>query len=203
MSGPNYTFNANVPQAQQLIKVTQPSIESNFQAINELISVNHVNFSDPVNFGKHNFTSFPYQGSDPSTSSSEMALYSKSSTDANGGEIFYRYPNNGTVVQLTPVSGGSSGGQSNGWVYLSSTVFMKWGTATGILSSTNNTITFPTGGGIPAFTQTPFVIFVSPAANYTFSTTGYNYVNTPTTTTFKYQTQSSYATSIYWMAIGQ
>jgi hypothetical protein len=201
MSNPTYTFTPNIPQFAQEIKVTQPGILSNFQAINELLSVNHVSFSNPTDFGKHNFTSLQYT-TDPTTTSTEMALYAKSSTDTNGGELYYRYPNSGTVVQLTPVSGGSSGGVTNGWVSLSSTVTMKWGTATGIITG-SNTITFPTGGGIPAYTTTPFVIFVSPAANYTFTTTAYTYIASSNNLSFVLSISGTYATSVYWLAIGQ
>ena len=51
----SYTFSTNIPQSAQKISSTQAPIQSNFQAINELIDVNHVGFTDAVNFGKHTY----------------------------------------------------------------------------------------------------------------------------------------------------
>src|SRR5882757_3961016 len=125
MSLPIYNFSTNVPQANQKISSTQQSILNNFQSINELIDVNHASFSDPVYYGTHRVTNFVLQDSDPSTSSDQMTLYAKSVSDsANPCEIFYRYPDNGTIVQLTGL--GSTGlSESNGYSYLGTNI-MQW-----------------------------------------------------------------------------
>ncbi len=201
MPGPHFSYTANVPQSSQTIAITQTPILNNFQAINEFISVNHVGFDDANNFGKHNFTSLPFQGSDPVTTATEMAVYSKATPGGpNAAEIFYRYPSSGTVVQL---SGATSGGAAtNGYAYLSDTVFMKWGTATGINPSSSNVITFPVIVGTPVFTSAPISVYFTPNIVYTPSS-GSTYVTSPTTTQFTLQVGSAtFATSIYWMAIG-
>ena len=196
----NYTFSTSVPQASQTISSTQAPIESNFQAVSTFINANHVGFYDNVNFGKHTYTSFPIQGSDPATSSTEMALYSKASSDSNGIELFYRYPSSGTVVQLT---GGGSGGlaATNGYALITSTLMMKWGIAT-ISTTGSTTVSFPTGGGIPAFTSSVYIVNFTPSANYTQSANG-GYINNLTTTTFQFNAPSGgMSSTIYWLALG-
>jgi hypothetical protein len=197
-----YTYTSNIPQANQLIKATQGPILSNFQAINELLSVNHVGFNDSINFGKHTFTSLVFQNSDPTTSANEMALYAKTSTDVNGAEIFYRYPSNGTVVQLTGTTSGNNTGllNTNGYSYLTSSLFMKWGQVSGIVAGTN-TITFPTGGGIPAFTTSVYFVQWSPNSSYTLSTSS-GYVTNVTLTNFQIVASTTISSTIYWMALG-
>lgn len=196
-----YTYTSNVPQASQKISATQSPIQNNFQAIAELINVNHVGFNDPVNFGKHTYLSLPFQVSDPLTTANQMVLYCKQTPSGpNAAEIYYRYPSNGSIEQL--IGGSSSGVATNGYASMSSTVMIKWGTATGILGGSTNIITFPTVGGIPAFTATPYSIYVSPAVNYS-QVSGSVYVSASTTTQFTLQVNAvSFATSVYWIAIG-
>lgn len=198
-----FTFSTNIPQAAQKISSTQAPIQSNFQAISELIGINHIGFNDSVNYGKHNYTSLPFQGSDPVTTSGEMAVYCKATGTPNAAEIFYRYPSNGTIVQLTGGgSGGGAGAASPGYSFMSSTIFLMWGIATGIVNG-SNTITFPSGGGFPVFGSTPYQIYFTAATNYTNLTTTVPYIASSSTTSFVLQVNSTnYATSIYWMAIG-
>ncbi len=196
----SYTFSTNIPQAAQKISATQAPIMSNFQAINEWVNVNHVGFTDAVNYGKHTYTSLPFQNSDPATLSGEMALYCKQTVSGpNASEIFYRYPSNGTVVQLT---GSSTGSSTAGFAYMSSTVFMKWGTATGIVNGAN-VIVFPTTSGYPAFSSTPYQIYFTAATDYTNLTSTAPYISASSTTQFTLQVNATnYATSIYWLALG-
>ena len=198
----SYTFSTNIPQSAQKISATQAPIMSNFQAINELINVDHVGFNDAVNYGKHNFTTFPVQGSDPTTLSGEMAIYSKATPSGpNAAEIFYRYPSDGTVVQLTG-STSSGGAATNGYAYMSSTLFIMWGTATGIVNG-SNTIVFPTTSGYPSFSSTPYQIYFSAATTYTNLTSTAPYISSSSTTQFTLQDNATnYATSIYWLALG-
>lgn len=157
MAGPTYTYTPNVPQAAQPFNQTQGTILENFQAINELIAVNHVAFNTANDFGKHKFVNLQFQGSNPTTLSNDLTLFSKSSTDGNIGELFYRYPNNGTVVQLTPSSAAGGGGSvsatsGTGWCQFSSGVIFRWGTTT--FTSSTPYFYFPTGSGIPVYKQT-------------------------------------------------
>lgn len=198
----SYPFNNNVPQANQLIRVTQGPIESNFLAINSWVSQDHVGFNDSTNFGKHNMTTFPMQSVDPSTGSTDIALYSKASSSANGIELFYRYPNNGSVYQLTGGgSTGSSASSTNGYSYLTTTLLLKWGIAT-VATTGTTVVTYPTSGGIPAFTTSVYIVNFTPAANYTQGSNG-AYITNQTTTTFTFNAPSTgMSSTIYWYAIG-
>jgi hypothetical protein len=200
----SYTFSTNVPQAAQKISATQVPIQNNFQAVNELIAVNHVGFTDPDYYGMHTYLSLPAQGSAPTTSSSEMAIYCAASTGANPYEIYYRYPSDGTIVQLSGSStstGSGTGVSTPGYAYLSSTVFLMWGTATGITTGAN-TITFPTTSGFPTFSSTPYQIYYTQASVASSYVIG-SYISSSSTTQFVLEVPTSgFATSIYWLALG-
>lgn len=180
-----YPYTPTVPQGNQQINNTQMPIKNNFQDIYDLLAVNHVAFNTPDTFGRHTLVSYVEQGVDPSTLSTEMALYSKSVTnDANGAELFYRYPSNGNIVQLTGVTNVPTGGSSltsggtftaggtvafgyaiqGYWQYLSDGIlFMVFNISNYVQTPTSSpyVFNFPSGsysGGVtvPTFTQTPF-----------------------------------------------
>jgi hypothetical protein len=184
MSLPN-SYILGVPQGNQQVNNTQSAIEGNFQDIASLLAVNHIPFNTNDIFGRHSKVEYINQSVDPSTLSNEMALYSKSViNDPNECELFYRYPNNGNIVQLTGItsspnggSGISSGGtfeqyasngtgvaQSGSWQILSNgVIFISFIVSNLIFTNTTSPYVFyfPTGtynGGVvvPTFTQTPF-----------------------------------------------
>jgi|ERR1700722_15792628 hypothetical protein len=179
-----------VPQGNQQINNTQAPIEGNFQDIYDLLAINHVPFNTADTFGRHMYVNYVEQAVDPSTLSTEMALYSKPvNNDTNGAELFYRYPSSGTVVQLTGVTSSSSGGTSLStggyftasgsiylgtpytgyWQYLSNNVlFMSFTVGNSVKTATTSpyTVTFPSGSYangaiVPSFTQTPFNIQIA------------------------------------------
>ncbi len=199
----SYTFATNIPQSGQKISSTQVPMQSNFQSISELINVNHVGFNDSVNYGKHTYLSLPAQGSAPTTSASEMAIYCTTSSGANPYEIYYRYPSSGTIVQLSGSStstGSGTGVATPGYAYLSPTVFLKWGTSTGITTG-SNTITFPTGSGIPVFNSV-YTVYYTQASVASAFLVG-SYISSTSTTQFTLQVPTSgFASSIYWLALG-
>ncbi len=85
---------------------------------------------------------------------------------------------------------------------MSPTVFMMWGLATGIPSSTSTLITFPSGGGFPTFGAIPYQIYYTAATNYT-NVNASTYISSSTTTYFVFTVpQANYSASIYWLAIG-
>ena len=194
-----FPYNDNVPLSTEKIASTQNPILNNFQSILELLSVNHAPFNS-ADAGKHYFTSLEIQGSDPVTSSTEMAVYCKATPSGpNAAEIYYRYPSNGTVNQLTGNIG--SGTFTNGFTYLAPTVLMKWGTVTGIVAGAN-VIVFPTTDGNPAFSSPPTNVYFTPNVFYT-QVSGSTYITSVTNLQFTLQVgQSGFSTGIYWMAIG-
>jgi hypothetical protein len=202
MASPSYTYTPNVPQANQKLSATQAPISNNFQAISDFLSVNHYGFND-TNYGKHSYTSLPFQDTDPDTLNGEMALYCKETVDGpNEAEIFARYPNNGDIIQIT---GGLGTGVSAsiGFTYMSETVFIMWGIASGIVSSSINTITFPTGGDFPTI-ATAYTVYFTPVGSFTNITGSVPYAISLTATGFDLVvTGSDFATSIYWMVLGE
>lgn len=209
-----YPYNSNVPQSTQLIRATQQPIENNFQAINDWVNTNHVGFNDPDDYGKHNYTSLISQGSIPSTSSTEMVLFCASSVGSNPYELYYRYPNNGTVVQLTGVSSSSVQAQETGYCILTEPAYpgyygylMKWGVGNFTYTGTSTFVyTFPTGGGIPEFGGLAPSIFLGFKGTSYPNVTSSNLIATQiSTTSFSFIATSSsnpYSFSIYWAAYG-
>lgn len=202
MALPKYVYTNNIPQATNKISSTQKGIQNNFQAINEFFNVNHVDLND-ANAGKHKFLTLPFQGSLPTTTSSQMSLYSASTSDGNGSEIFFTYP---TAVTGTPLTGlgGSSLPAATGYAYLGGSVLMKWGTATGITTGTNNII-FPVSASIPVFSSITTVQF-TPASTYTLHSPALfvqgPYITNVTTTGFTLNSPNAISSSVYWYAIG-
>ena len=199
MAFPQNTYIANTPQPTRKISQTQKPILDNFKAVDELIKVNHVSFNDAVNYGKHTTIIFPNQSGVPTTTSTQMSLYAAVASDPDGSEIFYTYPTQVTGIQLTGL-GGLGLNATNGYSYLAGGILMKWGLATGIITGAN-VITFPTGGGIPAFATSIFNVQYAPAVSYTLTPPS-AYISAQTLTTFTLNVPSTMSTSIYWFAIG-
>jgi hypothetical protein len=136
MSGPTYTYTPDTPQASTPMNITAPLIRENFQAINELIAVNHATFGDS-NFGKHYFISMP-NTTNPGADSEEITMYTAVTGSPNPCEIFIQYPSGTTgsisAVQIsneivTSTGTGTSGGDaSQGWCSFPSGVNFRWGT---------------------------------------------------------------------------
>ena len=164
MSGPTYTYTSDTPQASTPINVTQPLILSNFQAINELIGVDHVTFNQ-TNSGMHNTITMPFQSSIPTTASTDFTMYTAATPSGpNAGEIYVAFPSNSESVQISNVSTGGtvpSGTAGTGWCLFDSGVLMKWGTGTvttigfsPYYSGSSVSFYFPTGTDIPVFSTT-------------------------------------------------
>jgi len=195
-------YNPNIPQAGDIISQSQAQILQNFQEINTLIGVNHIDFSDPTNEGKHKFVTMPEQGSDPVTGATELALYAKHSIYGQvTTELFIRDPSNGGVFDIT-----SSFAGANGWTFLSSGLLMMWGFGNATGDTGNVTITQLPGGTGPVFSA----IYYFSAQSYRFGgvpTNDYVQVTNFTATTFRLfcseRTTTNPANVNYrWLAIG-
>ncbi len=149
MAGPVYTYTLCTPDAASPMNQTTTLIRANFQAINELVDVNHVGFNDVSNYGKHNIVSC-INITDPITESNEIDMYSKVTGSPNPCELFIRYPNSGDIVQIsipTPPSplGTSSGNASSGYASFNSGIILRWGTYNYSSSANSNLISWSTG----------------------------------------------------------
>lgn len=128
------SYNANIPQPTDTPAASQPQLLANFQGINTLINVNHVAFDDPDQ-GKHKWVSFPNQGSNPSTTATEVALFGAINADTSIAELNLRRPSDGDIIPFT-----AKNGTTAGWTVLPSGIMMKWQTlgATGAVTVNAN-----------------------------------------------------------------
>jgi len=142
----------SVPLAGQTLASSRPDINSNFSVIDTAFAVDHVDYN-LTNQGKHNKVSFPIQAIIPAPQAGIVQLYSQVSAITNEPELVFAHqagstaPTNAQIVEFT-----SAGWANPGWCRLPSGILMKWGTLSTTTYNTLETIAFPVGGGIPAFT---------------------------------------------------
>lgn len=179
-------YQPNIPQATDLISQSQSDILGNFQALQTLIDVNHVDFAS-ADQGKHKWCSFPAQGSSPGTTATEVAVFCRTSTLTTFNELCIQHPSNGTVVEMT-----ASNLNTPGWSFLPSGILLKWGTVTSA-GAGSHVFTYPTGATIPVYNQV-FVVFLQPLANISA------FVTATSTTTFTYT--ASGAGNFSYLALG-
>lgn len=201
---PNYT--AQVPLATQAINQTQAPIQTNFQSLQQLIDINHVDFSDSVNFGKHSVLSLlvspnspPLTGVGPAnafliapTVGGDVGFYNYINNTGNTAtglnEIFanivYKISGSPFVAQqqipITASSLSSATPPVNGWSLAPSGMIIQWGQFSAGTSPTAPImlpITFPNNAYI-IFAQT-----LSPNAPQTLSSAFVNKASFTVTST--------------------
>lgn len=142
---PTYTYDNTIPQASQRLKDSQPDLLENFQAIQELVEVNHVTFNT-ADFGKHKFVTFPVQNPAPTFGATELGLYSFLNGTTAKNELYVNKISGATQKQipmtastLSASSAPASG--TGGWTYLPSGMFMTFGSgnANGLTTVTLST----------------------------------------------------------------
>ena len=188
------TYTPSVPQAAQTISSTQAPIQSNFQAISDLVAVNHTPFgSNAALPGTHSVITFADQsGVSPfppnPLQSGQVNLYN--SVVSSKAQLYLQYPT-GSPIPIT------SGSAANGYAYLMNGTLMQWGSAT-FSGSGNVAVTFPV-----AYSSTVYNIQLTPSGSSSASV--YNFiVNTISTTGFGIQVNAPIVGTpqIYWFAIG-
>lgn len=152
-------YQANIPQPNNLLSQSQDDILNNFQAIQTLIGVNHVNFND-ADQGKHKWITFPQQGATPPAGSGfnpgELGMYNAIYSVSTQNELFINKTNQATVVQVPSTASilsvnSAPSAIAAGYTYLPSGILLRWGTvigATGLATlslGTNSTV-----GPVPA-----------------------------------------------------
>ncbi len=125
MPGPTYTFTATIPQATDQISQSQALILANNQAVNELISVDHVAFNTPNIFGQHKKVTFPVQNPAPVPALGTLNLYNFLEPIANQNQLYFT----DALGNTYPASGSGVGSTAtNGWSYTLSGFILKWAT---------------------------------------------------------------------------
>ena len=205
------TYNPNIPDAGDLLSVSQVQLKSNFTAANASFSRNHVPFSTATNNGKHTFIEMPVSAAIPAPVpgliAGEGTIYTK--VDGAGRpQIFYTNGNSGNEYQLTRVitteyseCGTNSAYLANhtgGWTFLPGGVpdggmLFQYGQRT--TPGVSGTITFPV-----VFTNPPYSITVS-ATRATGTTSVFILAGSEVASGFDYVAQAG-TTAIYWTAIG-
>lgn len=204
MPGPTYVYTPNIPTGPQRLKDSQPLIQANFNAINELIGVNHVDFNTPNTFGKHNFVEFPTAVPTGDTlTTPEVALYSNTGVTSGVPELFFQRNNLGAN---TGYAFTESTQATTGWTRLPSGIVFKWGQTaapTGGSPGGGTTVLYSVG---PAF-NTVFVVIPGQVFTGSYTTTGSNGfavhdISNPAQFTYSWSGNNSANTFITWFAIG-
>ncbi len=144
-------YNPNIPQASDLLSVSQGNLLNNFGAIQALIDVDHVDFANTY-AGQHNKVSLVNQASLPVFNPlGEIGLYSATDATTSQSELYINKTNASGIVQVAAtesVLGTVSAPTSTtpGWTMLPSGIKLAWGIGTGS-SSGIATVTL-TGGQV-------------------------------------------------------
>lgn len=127
-------YQNNIPQPSDQLSQSQSDFLVNFQALQILIDVNHVDFASGDQ-GKHKFITFPLQGTAPTFNVGEVGLYNLLDSTSTVNQLFVTN-SAGTTYPVT-ASGGPIGLGVNGYCYLPSGQKLRWGSAT----TTGTTVT--------------------------------------------------------------
>lgn len=92
------TYRKAIPLATERPSVSQPKIKENFTQINDQFGVDHTELEESTQQGKHKKVTLYEQSADPTTTSNEIAIYTKEGAD--GTEIYFRKENDGEVLKL-------------------------------------------------------------------------------------------------------
>lgn len=155
-----------VPQAGQTLAATQAPILNNFSTIDTAFSVDHVSYQAATQ-GKHNKVTFPVQAATPTFSGSDIQVFSKVPSLANGDHVTLAATQlfiNGTNFDQIPFTAGSTALiNTAGYTFLPSGLLIKW-EKHNINSLGDTTINFVTDTTIPVF-GTVLSAFVTPYIN--------------------------------------
>lgn len=160
-------YNANIPAPTDQLSQSQADLLGNFQAIQTLIDVNHVDFAS-ADQGKHKWVTFPVQTPSPPIAfgAGELALYSFLNPVTSKNELYINKLNQVTVTQIPTTASilsvtSNPGNNVSGWSYLPSGVLLKWGNST---ANGSTAVVFPVAATIPVFTNVMTVLVVPFAA---------------------------------------
>jgi len=158
MAIPTYTYSENTPQSSDKINTTQPIIQSNFQAIDELIGENHVGFNVD-GFGKHTVVEMPVQGAAPTFATDENGFYNLLNATTGKNELYIHKQRQGVAAgesipfSASVLSNTVTASCTNGWSYLPSGLLVRWGKNTTAVAAATFSIDTATISGGPAFTK--------------------------------------------------
>jgi len=187
------TYNPNIPNASDILSVSQGQLKTNFQQVNTIFSKNHVTFNNATTAdrGKHTSVQFQRRSSAPSLDANDGAFYTKNSSGTN---VFWKRQG-GSEVKITNVDPSIG---ANGYTFLPGGLLIQWGSLN-VPSGESGSISFPI-----AFTVAPYSINVTAQRSATANATPMfvSSTNPPTASNFRIVNTSSNSHTGYWMAIG-
>lgn len=195
------TYNANIPQATDLISQSQSQIQTNFSQANTAFGIDHTSFDTVADQGKHKKSTYYEQLANPTTLINEVALYSKDSPAPSAGQtsLFLRQESNGNVIQMTAGNQNAKSGANtakstnNGETFMPGAFLMKFGTS--VENATSRVVIFTTDANLDNF-NTIYSVFLWPlGTSQTVSVTALS------NSQFSISSVNS-AVTIFWMAIG-
>lgn len=195
------SFNPNVPNTGDFLAISQKQILANFQAINSSWFADHVPLTAIDDVGKHNALTFRVQGSDPTTSSSQCALYNKLVTSVP--QLFFRSSSNATPIQmsnsnLNTIQTGATGNNQSSFLAGPFTIYMGY-----VLNCPNLQLVTLTPS------STLIYVGLTTVLNNERVVTGFNIAAAENIAgnqfTIRYPALASFtpAPTIYYMAVGQ
>jgi len=158
MAIPEFTYTKDVPQGTQKQSVTQAPIQRNFQAIKELVEIDHEGFNLVNNVGKHKRVSLLTHAPAPTFDANDAGLYNFLNPTTTKNEL---YVHKQTVAGTSNIpftasylSNNIPANNAAGWTYLPSGILMRW---TGVTGTGLTTVTL-LPASTPAFSNI-FIVF--------------------------------------------
>ncbi len=155
-------YNPNIPQSTDALSQSQLDLLANFQALQTLIDVNHVDFASGDQ-GKHKWVTFPVQAGAPGFGAGEDGLfnlpYNNNTSTVN--ELFVHKQTAAGTSNIPStcsiLSQSTPGNNSGGFTFLPSGILLKWVTTGATTGLTTVTLT----GAAPTFTAI-FSVILTP-----------------------------------------
>jgi hypothetical protein len=191
-------YNGNIPQATDLLSVSQGEILTNFGSIQELIDVNHYDF-DSDSYGKHVISTYPIQTpgnvSPLPTLMGEIAMYGGNGNTSKVPELWIQRQTGATPYVITESTYTAVSGSTNaGYSSLPSGVLINYGNKTISASTTTNLTSFAVGYSTAVYTMQVTVACATPVAIC---------VSTLTLNNFIVTLSASTTGTVYWFAMGK
>jgi hypothetical protein len=193
-------YNTSIPQGTNPILQSQKQIFSNYQQISQIFAANHFPLpGDQDYLGQHVVLTMRPQMADPTTSSTQIALYNK--LDVNSiPELFFRPNNSQTAIQLTYPSINTSSSSQNQYSFVAGPFIFYAGK-----------ITNPTPAEQITLSPTSNILYVGiTTANFVLGNTiveanvVVTSINSPASTfTLQFPSPGTTKRDIYYIAIGQ
>lgn len=192
-------YKPNIPMATDAISQSQIDLQNNFGALKTLIDVNHVDFTNTADQGKHLKVTFPVQSVAPVFNVGEIGMYNLNYSFTTFNELFVT---NSRGASYPMTASNVSAISNNGWTYLPSGALMVWGISSMNSATSTVTIPFNSVAGFPGFTvgiSFPFFTVRASSGAPAFVTFG-----TATLTQFTaFKSTGTAAVSFGWFVIGQ